>query len=32
MGGLALVFAMASLGLPMMGNFVAEFPDTDRIL
>jgi NADH-quinone oxidoreductase subunit M len=25
MGGLALVFAMASLGLPMMGNFVAEF-------
>ena len=25
MGGLALVFAMASLGLPMMGNFIAEF-------
>ncbi|HUQ66700.1 MAG TPA: NADH-quinone oxidoreductase subunit M [Flavitalea sp.] len=25
MGGLALLFAMASLGLPMMGNFVAEF-------
>ena len=25
MGGLALVFAMASLGLPMLGNFVAEF-------
>lgn len=25
MGGLALIFAMASLGLPMMGNFIAEF-------
>lgn len=25
MGGFALVFAMASLGLPMMGNFIAEF-------
>jgi NADH-quinone oxidoreductase subunit M len=25
MGGYALVFAMASLGLPMMGNFIAEF-------
>ena len=25
MGGLALLFAMASLGLPMMGNFIAEF-------
>ncbi len=25
MGGIALVFAMASLGLPALGNFVAEF-------
>ena len=25
MGALAMVFAMASLGLPMMGNFIAEF-------
>ena len=25
MGGLGLLFAMASLGLPMMGNFIAEF-------
>src|SRR5687767_1342732 len=25
MGGLALLFAMASLGLPVLGNFVAEF-------
>jgi len=26
MGGLAMVFAMASLGLPLLGNFIAEFP------
>jgi NADH-quinone oxidoreductase subunit M len=25
MGGLAMVFVMASLGLPLLGNFVAEF-------
>lgn len=25
MGGIAMVFVMASLGLPMLGNFVAEF-------
>lgn len=25
MGGIALVFTMASLGLPMLGNFIAEF-------
>ena len=25
MGGIALVFVMASLGLPLLGNFVAEF-------
>src|SRR5690606_12311368 len=25
MGGAAMVFTMASLGLPMLGNFIAEF-------
>jgi len=25
MGGMAMLFAMASLGLPMLGNFIAEF-------
>jgi NADH-quinone oxidoreductase subunit M len=25
MGGMAMIFAMASLGLPLLGNFIAEF-------